>query len=167
MSNSSVTPWTAARQVSGSMGFSRQEYWSELLFPSQENLPDPGIQPTASALAGGFFTTEPPGEPFSTLYYVLLRGLGLVEGKHRTWPGSKAGVSGDRNTRNWPGWHPDLRLPASRAVRIKHVLFEPHCLWCCKRGLCGDKPSVAIGHLHYSLQAVVSQPATFLEQESL
>ena len=39
------------------------------------------------------------------------------------------------NTRSWPGWHPDLRLPASRAVRIKHVLFEPHRLQCRKRGL--------------------------------
>ena len=43
-----------------SMGFLRQEYWSGLPFPSPENLPDPGIKPTPPALAGGFFTTEPP-----------------------------------------------------------------------------------------------------------
>ena len=43
------------------MGFSRQEYWSGLLFPSLRDLPDPGIEPVFSALAGGFFTTEPPG----------------------------------------------------------------------------------------------------------
>ena len=43
------------------MGFLRQEYWSRLPFPSPGDLPDPGIEPAALALAGGFFTTEPPG----------------------------------------------------------------------------------------------------------
>ena len=43
------------------MGFPRQEYWSGLPFPSPGDLPDPGVEPTAPALAGGFFTTEPPG----------------------------------------------------------------------------------------------------------
>ena len=41
------------------MGFLRQEYWSELPFPSLEDLPDPGIEPASPALAGGFFA-EPP-----------------------------------------------------------------------------------------------------------
>ena len=45
------------------MGFSRQEYWSGLPFPSLGDLPDPGIEPVSPALAGGFFTTEPPGKP--------------------------------------------------------------------------------------------------------
>ena len=40
------------------MGFSRQEYWSGLPFPSPEDLPDSGIKPTSSALAGEFFTTS-------------------------------------------------------------------------------------------------------------
>ena len=40
-----------------------QEYWSELPFPSPVDLPDPGIKPASLALAGGFFTTEPPGKP--------------------------------------------------------------------------------------------------------
>ena len=44
------------------MGFTRKEYWSELPFPSPGNLPDPGIEPMSPALAGGFFTTEPPGK---------------------------------------------------------------------------------------------------------
>ena len=46
------------------MGFSRKEYWSELPFPPVD-LPNPGIEPTsvAPALAGRFFTTEPPGKP--------------------------------------------------------------------------------------------------------
>ena len=42
------------------MGFCRQEYGGGLPFPSPGNLPDPGSEP---ALAGGFFTAEPPGEP--------------------------------------------------------------------------------------------------------
>jgi len=48
------------------MGFSRQEYWSGLPCPPPEDLPHPGIKPTflmSSALAGRFFTAEPPGKP--------------------------------------------------------------------------------------------------------
>ena len=44
-----ATPWTVARQVPLSMGFSRQEHWSRLPFPSPGNLPDPGIEPMSSA----------------------------------------------------------------------------------------------------------------------
>ena len=42
------------------MGFSRQEHWSRLPFPSPEDLPNPGIELTSPSLAGGFFTAEPP-----------------------------------------------------------------------------------------------------------
>ena len=58
-----VTLWTVARQASLPMGFSRQEYWSGLPFPSPGDLPHPGIKPRSptSALAGGFFTTGFPG----------------------------------------------------------------------------------------------------------
>ena len=42
-----VTPWTVARQAPLSMGFSRQEYWSGLPFPSPGDLPDPGIEPAS------------------------------------------------------------------------------------------------------------------------
>ena len=45
-----VTPWTVAYPAPQSMGFSRQEYWSELLFPSPGDLPDPGIEPRSPAL---------------------------------------------------------------------------------------------------------------------
>ena len=47
------------------MGFSRQEYWSALPFPSPGDLPDPETEPASlmsPALAGGFFTIEPPGK---------------------------------------------------------------------------------------------------------
>ena len=61
-----VTPWTAAPQAPLSMEFSREEYWSGLTFPTPGDLPSPGIKPAAPvspSLAGGFFTTEPPGKP--------------------------------------------------------------------------------------------------------
>ena len=61
-----MTPWTVARQAPKSMGFPRQEYWSELPFPSPGDLPDPGMEPTSPALAGGFFNLESQGKPAST-----------------------------------------------------------------------------------------------------
>ena len=58
-----VTPWTIACWAPLSMRFPRQEYWSGLPFPSLGDLPDPGIEPVSTALADGFFTTEPPRKP--------------------------------------------------------------------------------------------------------
>ena len=58
-----ATLWTVAHQIPLSMEFSSQEYCSELPFPPSEGLPDPGIKPVSPALAGRFFTTEPPGKP--------------------------------------------------------------------------------------------------------
>ena len=58
-----ATPWTIACQAPLSMGFSRQEYWSGLPFPSPGDIPDPGIKLASlmsPALAGRFFITEPP-----------------------------------------------------------------------------------------------------------
>ena len=45
-----ATPWTAAYQAPQSMGFSRQEHWSGLPFPSPRDLPDPGIEPGSPTL---------------------------------------------------------------------------------------------------------------------
>ena len=45
-----ATPWTVAYQASPSMGFSRQEYWSGLPFPSPGDLPKPGIEPWSPIL---------------------------------------------------------------------------------------------------------------------
>ena len=56
-----MTLWTVACQAPLSMGFSRQEYWSGLPFPSPGDLPNPGIELTSLVspeLAGGFFTTR-------------------------------------------------------------------------------------------------------------
>ena len=58
-----ATPWTAAYQASLSMGFSRQEYWSGVPFPSPGDLPDPGIGPRPPALQADALLSEPPGKP--------------------------------------------------------------------------------------------------------
>ena len=58
-----ATPWTVAHQAPLFMGFSRQEYWSGLSFPSPWDLPNPGIKSHtlgSATLVGRFFTIEPP-----------------------------------------------------------------------------------------------------------
>ena len=57
-----ATPWTVAYQASPFMGFSRQEYWSGLPFPSPGDLPDPGIEPRCPALQADALPSEPPGK---------------------------------------------------------------------------------------------------------
>ena len=57
-----ATPWTVAYQAPLSMGFSRQEYWSGLPFPSPGDLPNPGIEPRSPALEADSLTSEPPGK---------------------------------------------------------------------------------------------------------
>ena len=58
------------------MEFSRQEYWNGLPFPSPEDLPNPGIKSASparvSCIAGGFFTTEPPGKTPSGVWLTPL-----------------------------------------------------------------------------------------------
>ena len=49
------------------MAFPGQEYQSELPFPSLGDLPDPGFEHMSPTLAGGFFTTEPPGKPHASI----------------------------------------------------------------------------------------------------
>ena len=57
-----ATLWTVAYQASPSMGFSRQEYWSGLPFPSPGDLPDPGIKPGSPTLEADGLTSKPPGK---------------------------------------------------------------------------------------------------------
>ena len=67
MSDSFATPWAAAFQVPLSTGFFWQEYQTGLPFPPPGDLPDPGTETVSPALAGGFFTAEPPGKPLLEL----------------------------------------------------------------------------------------------------
>ena len=57
-----ATSWTVAYLAPLSMGFSRQEHWSGLPFPSPEDLPDRGIKPGSPALQADSLPPEPPGK---------------------------------------------------------------------------------------------------------
>ena len=68
-----MTLWAVAHQTPLSMGFSRQEHWSGLLCPPQQDLLNPGIEPLSlmsPALAGGFFTTSATWEALICCYSV-------------------------------------------------------------------------------------------------
>ena len=65
-----ATPWTVAYQAPPSMGFSRQEYWSGLPFPSPRDLPNPGIEPGFPALEADTLTSEPRGKPVCMYIYL-------------------------------------------------------------------------------------------------
>ena len=55
-------PVDCSLPASLSMGFSRQEYWSGLPFPSPGDLPDLGIEPRSPTLEADALTSEPPGK---------------------------------------------------------------------------------------------------------
>ena len=57
------TPWFVAHQAPLSMRFPRKKYWNGLPFTTEGDLPNPEIDSASPTLAGGFFTTEPPGNP--------------------------------------------------------------------------------------------------------
>ena len=80
------------------MGFFRQESWTGLLFPSQGDLLDPGIEPTSLtsvALAGRFFTTEPPGNTLNLFPAVGTEGAGVpgLETRQQDPPQSGSALS--------------------------------------------------------------------------
>ena len=57
-----ATPWTVAYHAPPSVGFSRQEYWSGLPFPSPGDLPNPGIEPGSPALQADALPSKPSGK---------------------------------------------------------------------------------------------------------
>ena len=66
-----ATPWTVAYQAPPSMGFSRQEYWSGLPFPSPGDLPNPWIEPGSRALQADSLPAEPPRKPYKAERFVM------------------------------------------------------------------------------------------------
>ena len=62
-----ATPWTVAHQAPLSMEFSRQQYWSGLLYPSPEDCPDPGIKTRSPTLQADSLPSEPPGKQGSSI----------------------------------------------------------------------------------------------------
>ena len=76
----SATPWTVACQACLSMEFSKQEYWSGLLFPSQGDIPYPGIQPGSPALQADSLPFGLQGSPIHVL--VIINGAAMNIGVH-------------------------------------------------------------------------------------
>ena len=73
-----ATPWSIAHQAPLSMGYSRQEYWSGLPFPSPGDLPNPGTEPSSPVLQADALTSE---LPWNILRGVKLPSLRPLEGK--------------------------------------------------------------------------------------
>ena len=67
-------PWTVTYQAPPSIGFSRQEYWCGLPFPSPGDLPNPGIEPRSPASQADSLPTELQGKPlpFFNLVVIIL-----------------------------------------------------------------------------------------------
>ena len=68
-----ATLWTAAHQASLSIGFSRQEYWSGLPFPSPGDLPDPGVEHKPPALQVNSLSLSHLGSPSICLDYYYFK----------------------------------------------------------------------------------------------
>ena len=119
--------WTVACQVPLSMGLPKQEYWSGLQFSSPGSLPRSGIEPMSPALAGGFFTTDPPGKPYAIIYLIFLSQWGLFSAtciEHLQVPGGLwvACGWGTNGIQSWP-WsgvrtHPEGRQGVLMAVTL-------------------------------------------------
>ena len=80
-----VTPWTVIHQAPLSMGFSRQEYWSELPFPSPGDLPDTGIKftsPVSPALQVDSLPLEPSGKPIHHPYHASQSWIAWSSKRH-------------------------------------------------------------------------------------
>ena len=73
-----MTPWTVARQAPLSVGFSREEYWSGLPFPSPGDLPDPEIKLKSLALKVDSLPTELPGKPIVSLVTGFIHSINSV-----------------------------------------------------------------------------------------
>ena len=95
-----ASPWTVAYQAPPSMGFSRQEYWSELPFPSPGGLPNPEIQFASPALQADAVPSEPPGKP-------TVRKRKIDKGSSKNSP--------------WKTWV----LTQSRPTRCDHMYCSP------------------------------------------
>ena len=138
-SNSAIL-WTVARQSPLPMGFSRQGNWSGLPYPPPGDLLGPGIEHESllsSALAGGFFTTEPAGKPTS------LPQCSCRISQHALQP---AGYSGRRRT----------RTIAFSSPLLDGLFFLDVC---CLPNLCA--PEGVSVHLSAGLFSFLSSPCPF------
>ena len=122
-----VTPWTVACQAPLSMGFSRQEYWSGLPFPSPGNLPDPGIEPGSPALQADSLPIELWGKPIELIEYL---SISLSRSVHFFWRTGSHIVGADKSKMCQVG---NLRKSWCCSLKSKGCLqqaeWSPPTLW--------------------------------------
>ena len=128
----SVTLWTVALHAPLFMEFSRPEYWSGLPFPPPGDLPDPGIEPASfefPALAGGFFTTEPPRK----LQIITPKGVGRTSCLFINFPSALMGFLdssvGKESACNAgdPSWIPGLGRSSGEGSLPPPIFFGFPC----------------------------------------
>ena len=120
MYSSFATPWTLAYQASLSMGFSRQDYWSGLPFPSPGDLPDPWIEPGSPALQMDALLSEPPGKPsVDSIQFSSVQSLSPVWLFATPWIASRQASLSITNSQNSP-----------RLTSIESVMPSSHLILC-------------------------------------
>ena len=151
-----MTPWPVAHQAPPSIGFSRQEYWSGLPFPSPGNFPNPGIEPGSPALQANALTSEPPGKLVNKLHHApasrhtkrgrLRAGALSASTAKRSYPTSEVRGSGREcqacRCRNGQRSYPSQRS-GEAAVRSYHAAVGSYHV-SEARG-CREKPPPARG----------------------
>ena len=119
-----ATWWTVAYKASPSMGFSRQEYWSGLPFPSPGDLPDPGIEPGSPALQADALTSEPPGKPLAAAAAKSLQSYPtLCDPIDGSPPGSSVSGILQARTLEW------VAISFSNAWKWKVKVKSPSRVW--------------------------------------
>ena len=132
-----ATPWTVAYQASPSMGFSRQDYWSGLPFPSPGDLPDPGIEPGSPALEADALTSELSGKHIYACIciYMFLRStpwnmsvfIRSAENEDQEYRNSQVTVKAWSETHQVGGW--DCRVFLLLRVPGDWVLEQVPACW--------------------------------------
>ena len=124
----SGTPWTLAYQAPFSMGFSRQEYWSWLPFPSPGVLPNPGIKLASPALQVDSLMLSHYGSPLDALLFAVK----FITNWH-TWSREEIGLIQWKVLGNWKIW---LWIAVLWFIWINYLLnFSGLCLHRYKMGL--------------------------------
>ena len=106
-----ATPWTVAYQAFPSMGFSRQEYWSELPFPSPGDLPNPGIEPGSPTLQADTLSSEPPGKPWVPKWW------------HKSWEALITRESWEFVY--WAAMEVELKIEKKISIRVSNPYSPP------------------------------------------
>ena len=130
-----MSPWTVARQAPLSMGFSRQEYWSGLPFPSPGDLPNPGIKPLS--FVSPTLARVPPGKPDLYLLIILTIcpwGEGCCSSpfkKQENWD-AHTEIRG-KDDKQHPTWFSYLSFAFSSSLSTTLDSSKVKILLCCSR----------------------------------